>query len=45
MGFLSWAYDHADVESVNYNGETVAIELVGHPSIVRQANSRVDELM
>lgn len=45
MSFLSWAYDHSDVESVNYNGETVAIELVGHPSIVRQANSRAEKLM
>lgn len=44
MRFVSWAYDHADVETVNYDGETVAIELGGHPSIVRQANSKADEL-
>lgn len=44
MRFVSWAYDHADVEHVSYEGETVSIELMGHPSIVRQADSRTDEL-
>jgi GTP-binding protein HflX len=44
MRFISWAYDHTDVENVSYNGETVSIELVGHPSTVRQAESQADTL-
>lgn len=44
MRFVSWAYDHADVRTVDYESETVSIELVGHPSIVRQANARAKEL-
>ncbi|MFC6961967.1 GTPase HflX [Halocatena marina] len=44
MRFVSWAYDHADVRAVDHDGETVSIELVGHPSIVRQANMRAKEL-
>lgn len=44
MAFISWAYDHAAVESVAYDGNTVAIELVGHPSIVHQATGRAEEL-
>ncbi|MCH7661623.1 MAG: GTPase HflX [Euryarchaeota archaeon] len=37
MGLISWAYDHATVENVSYDGERATIDLVGRPEIVEQA--------
>lgn len=44
MSFVSWAYDNASVESVSYDGGTVAIELSGHPATIREATTRAADL-
>jgi len=38
---LSWAYDRGVVESVEYAGETVAIELGGRPGVVAEGRRRL----
>jgi GTP-binding protein HflX len=38
---LSWAYDRGVVESVEYAGETVAVELAGRPDVVAEAERRL----
>ena len=43
---LSWAYDRGVVESAEYAGETVTVELAGRPDVVAEAErrlSRADE--
>lgn len=44
MSFVSWAYDNASVEFVSYDDGTVAIELAGHPTTIREATTRAEEL-
>lgn len=38
---LSWAYDRSVVSSVEYAGETVAVELGGRPAVVAEAERRL----
>ena len=38
---LSWAYDRGVVESAEYAGETVAVELAGRPDVVAEAERRL----
>jgi len=39
MGVVSWAYDRATVESVDY-GETVTLHVRGHPSVIDRVRAR-----
>jgi GTP-binding protein HflX len=38
---LSWAYDRGVVESAEYAGETVTVELAGRPDVVAEAERRL----
>lgn len=44
MRFVSWAYDNATVESVDYEAETVTVALRGHPRVVERARRRAADL-
>ncbi|SDF75641.1 GTP-binding protein HflX [Halorubrum xinjiangense] len=39
---LSWAYDRGVVASVDYEGETVAVDLAGRPDVVAEAERRLN---
>ncbi|VTT88252.1 GTP-binding protein HflX [Halorubrum sp. DM2] len=40
---LSWAYDRGVVERVDYEGDTVAVDLAGRPAVVDEAERRLTE--
>ena len=39
MALVSWAYDHAAVESVQYEGDEVEITLCGRPDVIERARA------
>jgi GTP-binding protein HflX len=44
MGLVSRAYDEASVESVEYSGDEVAIDLRGRPDVVAQLEAEAAEI-
>jgi len=44
MGLVSRAYDRATVESIDYGGEEVRVDLRGRPDVVAQLEADADEI-
>nr|WP_049907048.1 GTPase HflX [Halovivax asiaticus] len=44
MSLLSWLYDHVTVDSVEYAGEMVVIEVDGRPSVIAKARARAEAI-
>ncbi|ADQ66440.1 GTP-binding proten HflX [Halogeometricum borinquense DSM 11551] len=44
MSVVSWAYDHARVESVEYGAETVTLTLQGRPEILERMRGKVESV-
>ncbi|RBI63201.1 GTPase HflX [halophilic archaeon] len=42
MGVVSWAYDHATVEGVDYGGETVSLAVQGRPDVVERSRAKAE---
>jgi GTP-binding protein HflX len=44
MSLVSWLYDRASVETVDYGDDEVTVAFTGRPEIVSQARARADDL-
>nr|WP_231751531.1 hypothetical protein [Halogeometricum sp. CBA1124] len=42
MSVVSWAYDHATVDAVEYGPEAVTLTLRGRPDVVERARGRAE---
>ncbi|WP_458209324.1 hypothetical protein [Haladaptatus sp. NG-SE-30] len=40
MSVVSWAYDHATVENVDYEDEMVHLTVRGRPTVIEQAKAK-----
>ena len=45
MSVVSWVHDHARVDDVSYNNDSVCIEFAAHPSVVAQSRSKASDLV
>ena len=45
MSVVSWVHDHARVDEVSYNNDSVCIEFAAHPSVVAQSRSKASDLV
>ena len=44
MSVVSWLYDHACVENVDYANDRVTVDFVARPSIVERARAKADAI-